>query len=418
MTQAMTTMEDLSPAEPYTPQTTESAERITRTDALPVTGRDLASLPKDQRLSLKKMARFFWEQYVNGLAARRHHAIAWTMVRSFMRGIHYFGFNKAGQWFIIRRKEGEIRAVTPVLRSQVRHILGFLASNPLGVSTIPVAGSSTSLYKSERTRDILTGWIDDADVHSFASRANGLFLLEGMVGFHRYIDAFRKNVFLRALPASEMFPIPYDAKDPSEMHGLMHVSLVTRQWLELQDENYERVMGRPPINRMADRAKSHDLGMRLDLPSVGAGGSGGKLDGALGITVWMRGNEKMPSGEYVFMLGERIYRYSSDLNVPEIVKFLMPKGMEPVEVARYDENPDDWWGSGPAEAMLASQFSMDRQMTHLEKSARSNRAWTFVDSNVVNVADLGDEDSPLVQMNQDRLEPPSRYRRTWFPPSR
>ena len=377
-------------------------------DALPVSGEDQASLPRRERLSLHRTSQYFWNQYINGLAARRHHAVAWIMVRSFLRGIHYFNINSLGQWIPVPPKGGEIRAATPVMKSMIRHVSGFLSGNPLGVSTIPLSGSSKSLHQANRTEAILNNWIEDANVAAFKDRAEQLLLTEGMVGMYRYLDFFRENVFMKALPASEMFPVPFDVRDPTEQHGFMHASMVTRQWLELQDEIFEQQTGKPPTRRMADKASQHQMGMRLDLPLVGTGGPGGKYEGALALQVWMRKSEKRPLGEYLFMVGDEIFRYASDANPetggPQVVKALMPDGMEPVEIVYYDKNPEDWWGTGLAEAELASQFTVDRMMTHLEQSARSNRGMTFYDTEVVNQNDIQSQSGPLIPMDLSKFD--------------
>lgn len=368
----------------------------------PVSGSDVAGVPRKERMSFKKLGQFFWSQYMSGLSIRRHHANAWVMIQSFLKGIHYFSLNNAGQWFPIPPQEGEVRQVTPVIMSNLRHILGFLNSNELSVSSIPISGSSNSLYNSERAEDILSGWIEDANVGAFQDRMHQIFVTEGMVGFLRYIDTFRKNVFLKALPASELFPVPFDAKTDEETSGTMHVALVTRQWLELQDRLYELKMGQPPAKPLADKAKVHNLGMRTDLPLVGAGGKGGKLDGALAITAYMKASEEAPQGSYTFMLGQDVYRYAGPMNGTD-PSLMIPDGKIPIELAHFFKNPSDWWGTGPAEMLIPSQLSLNRQMTQLERSAKSNRSLTFVDTNAIQMSDVQNQNAPLIPMDREKL---------------
>jgi len=390
----------------------------THPDSLPVSGSEIASLPKEDRRSVKKTAQFIWDQYMGGMGRRQRHAIAWLMVRSFFRGIHYFEIDGSGGWNPIPPERGEIRAVSPVMVPMTRHIMGFLMSNDLGVSTTPVAGSSRSIYKSDRAEAILNGWITDADVALFRDEAYMTLLMEGMVGFHRYIDPFRQNVFMRHLPASEMFPIPFDATNDAETQGLIHASFVTRQWLELQDELFERQTGKKPLKRMSDKARTHNMSMNINLPMVGLGsGKGGKFDGALALTIWMKETEQTPGGEYIFMLGEEMFRQAigKDEQGRNKTERVMPGGKIPVELAYYDKNISDWWGNGLCEALIAPQLSTNRQMTAFEKNMRANRSLTFYDTNAITVSDVQNEHSSLIGMNQGGLEEKVRVPVHHFP---
>ena len=387
-------------------------------DQMPVAGQDIASLPKEDRRSVRKIGKFVQTQYMEALSLRKPHAIAWIMVYSFLRGIHYFLIDGAGRWEFLPAEEHEVRAVTPIMKPWYRHVLGFMLSNDLGVTGTPVAGGSRALYKSSRAENIINGWIDDANIYEFHDRASQLLLCEGMVGYHRFIDKFRQQVVLRALPQSEIFPIPYDARDPSETHGLTHATLVTKQFLELQDELFEQANGRPPTSRMADKAKSLDMGMRTDLPLVGAGGQGGKFDGALALTTWMKGSEHTPGGEYIFMLGDEVFRHlvGTDQQTGEpLAAQVMQDGQIPIELHYYEKNPNDFWGVGLCESLLPSQFSADRQMTSLERNARQNKSKTFVDATAITISDVQDEDAALIPFQGGEFDPTHRRPVYHFP---
>lgn len=388
-------------------------------DQMPVAGHDIASLPREDRRSVRKIGKFVETQYTEALSLRKPHAVAWIMVYSFLRGIHYFLIDRAGRWEFLPAEEHEVRAVTPIMKPWYRHVLGFGLSNDLGVTGTPVAGGSNALYKSSRAENIINGWIDDVNLYDFQDRAWQLLLAEGMVGYHRYKDDFRQNVFVRALPGSETFPIPYDARDVSELHGLTHATLVTTQWLELQDELFERKTGKPPTKRMADRAKSLDVGMRTDLPLVGAGGQGGKFAGALALTTWMKGSEHTPGGEYIFMLGDEVYRhlvgFDEETKRPRAEQ-VMRDGQLPIELHYYEKQPNDFWGTGLCESLLPAQFSADRQMTCLERNARQNKPLTFVDAQAgVTNSDIQDEDAGLVTFTGDAFDPTHRRPVYHFP---
>lgn len=360
---------------------------------IPVFGSQIASLPKKERVSASRKAKFITSHYNNGLSARRQHAIAWVMVQSFLRGIHYFSIDAAGTWEPIPPEEGEKRAVVPVLRPLYRHVLGFFNSNPVGLTTVPVAGGVESIVRSDRSQKILTAWIDEARIREFQDRANQILLTEGTVGYNYILDPFREQVFMKALPGSEIFPIPYDARSPDELHGLIHATIVSKEWLELQDTLFERQHGQPPPKKMADKAQTGNLGLRLDLPMVGSAGSGGRTEGALVLTGWMRRTEETPFGEYFFLVGNELFRYSAG---PE-TQLVMPNGEIPVEIVYFDKQPNDFWGAGLCESLVPGQLSADRHMTIIERNSVLNRPLTFYDSSSI----LGDD----VQLEEDSFIP-------------
>jgi len=380
----------------------------TTQDTTPVFGTDIASLPREDRRSVSRTARFIWDQYNSGLARRQHHAVAWTMVESYMRGIHYFKIRGSGFYQPIPPKDGEIRAVTPVMKSRLRHTLGFMLSNDLGLSTIPVASSSSSLYSAERAHASLTAWIDDANVHEFRDEAAQYLLTQGTVGHHRVLDPFRENVFMKALPGSELFPIPYDARSPSDLHGLIHASLVTKQWLELQDETIEQQTGQPPARRMADKADDHNFAAHVNFPMSVTGPGGGRFNGALAITVWMKETPQTPGGEYMFMLGEEMFRHAVGIDEQTQkprAALAMPKGEIPVEIVYWDKNPLDFWAKGLAEALISAQASSDRHATYMERNARENRPLNFYRQGAINAPDAQEEVASWIPWTSDSVEP-------------
>lgn len=365
---------------------------------VPVTEQDIATAPREERRSVKKMSQFIWKQYQNGISARQHHAVAWIMVKSFMRGIHYFEIDGTGAWRPIPPTPGVIRAAVPVMKPMFRHVLGFLNSNELSVAVRPMAGSANPIYKSERSQDILHHWRDETRFQDVYDRGNQVLLTEGMFAYHWFRDKFRENMFVKILPQSELFPIPYDARDPSELHGLTHATIITRQWAELQDELFEREFGRKPNPSMASKVKHIRTGMSTSNPLGGSFGAGGKIDGALALTTWMRKNETVPSGEYMFMLGDEAFRHIIG-NGPDgrpATESIMPDGELPVEFVYYDKDPSDFWGYGLCESQIPAQLSINRQVTSAERAARRNKGLLFVDPTHVDIKDIQDEDSPAI----------------------
>lgn len=349
-------------------------------------GDRLASAPKSAKLSAKKLAQFYNEQYNNGLSRRAPHAINWIRVRSIMRGIHYFTI-KNGIWKKTPLRKGQVRSILPIMKPMFKHELGRFNANQVGVTTYPSSGSKEYIYKADRNYNILTAWIDEACVNEFFDQANQYLLYEGMVGYHRYADPFRRQVYLRALPGSELFPVPYDSRDYNEAHGLMHVTFVTKQWLELQDSLLESQTGEPPAKKMASKAGEHNTSMSVSFPIIeGGSGEGAKLQGAIVKTIWMKPTPEHPNGEYIFMVGDEIFRYSDDPGA-------LPNGKIPVEVVHYIKQPDDWWGYGFCEELIPQQLSANRQMTFIEHSSVYGKGYTLYDPNSVDLKSLRIEES-------------------------
>lgn len=345
---------------------------------IPVSGSPITSWGHEEKESRKRLESMIWRHYSNGLALRKHHSVAWIMVRSFLSGIHYFLIDSRGFWKPIRQKEGEIRSIVPIISPRFRHALGFLASNDINVLVSPIASGSTSIYAADRAQAQLDAWMEDDDVNipEVKDQFDQLILMEGMAGVFRYKDPIRQNVFLRTLPGSELFPIPYDARSYHEASGLIHATMVTLEWLELQDELYRAQYGQYPADKMATAAGKQAISMQVNLPRVGAIGGGGSLDGALALSVWMKPSPERPFGEYIFMLGERMYRHAPG----EAAKEALPCGKIPVEIGYFDKLAHDFWGYGLCETLIPAQLAANRQQTALERNANNNRPMTFFNS--------------------------------------
>jgi len=314
-----------------------------------------------------------------------------------MRGIHYFQVSKNGQWRPLKKKRGERRAQIPVMKPMFRHELGRLNANTLGVTTVPTSGGSGAVYKADRAYNILTHWIAEVGLTDVFDRANQILLYEGMVGLFRYEDKLRQNVYVRALPSSELFPIPFDAKSDDELDGIMHVSLVTEQWLEEQDAHYERTTGQKPSKPMADMAGDHNGSLSSDFPSFGGGsGSGGKFRGAVATTVWMKPTLTTPGGQYMFLLDDKMYRYRAGTDPQTGKSLALPDGKLPIELIRYTDQPDDWWGYGFCEDLIGPQMAKNRQMTNIERSIEQNRGFTMFDADAIDPKDVQSDHSQFI----------------------
>lgn len=368
-------------------------------DPLPVGGQDLASFPKEMRISVKKTGDFIQGQYLSGMHLRRNHAVSWIMVESFLRGIHYFRIDGLGLYRPIPKKPGRIREVVPIIDPMYTHVLGMFNSNSVGVSAIPTSASSESIYRARRAEDILNGWIDEVGFATKFDEGNQVLLQEGMFAYHPFMDPFREEVFVKVLPQSSLFPIPYDAKNWDELHGLIYASVASKQFLELQDQLFEMQTGRPPVKKMADKAKGIMPGMSVGLPGLSVGGGDGKVDGALTFTVWMRKTEMVGSGEYLFMVGDEVFRHA----VGEDVQKILYNGEIPAYPVYFNKIAKDFWGQGLCEKMIPQQLSQNRALTDLAISQHRNKGITVVDSEAFNINDFQDEDAAFVPFQANRF---------------
>jgi hypothetical protein len=369
-------------------------------DRVPVTGSDVASLEKRDKVSTKRIAQYLYEQYEAGLGRRKQHAIMWIMVRSILRKIHYFKVDGNGSYVPIPPTPGKPRAVTPVLVPARKRMLGFLENNPVGVTSIPLTGSSDSIQKANRARDYLNGWVDDVNFKETRSRCFRYLLDEGMYGLLPYRDEFRQNVFPRPIPGSQLFPVPHDASHPDELSWLIWAQMVPKAWLEQEDSEYEKKTGKPPTRRMQDKVGTFGAGMSVGLPGIGHNlGAKGKFNGAIALTAWQRKTPDLPHGQYVFMLGNEMFRHMVG---PETER-VMPGGEIPVSIAYWDKDESDFWGYGFSGGLVPMQLAMDRQMTTLETSARRNHSFIAVNTQAVNVSDLQDDENQVIQFNESAM---------------
>ena len=374
-------------------------------EAVPASGSEIASLAREDRLSATKIRDFVIEQYHKGQALRRRHAIAWVMVQSYLRHMHFFTIDTTtGYWRPIPPEEGKIRVAVPLMLPMFRHTLGFFNSNDLGVSTIPVSSSvENPADKADRTQSAINGWIEETDFFNTFDRGNQFLLSEGTVAYYRYMDFFRQNVFVRALGGSQVFPIPFDSTDPSEDSGVIIASVVSKGWLELQDKLFEAETGEKPTRWMADKAASRAASMTLSQPFMG-GQFGNRIEGALTLTCFMKETEDRPGGQYMFIVDDEMFRYASGDETTRIVGRTHDGRMKlPVEYAHFDKNPNDWLGNSLCESLIAMQAAKDRARSLLERSSRYNRAFTVFDNRVVEPKDIQNEDTAFIPGNFSQL---------------
>ena len=147
----------LDPAGPRTPDP-DLLQRVPAT-------KDATSLPKEDRVDLRHISKWFRDQFERSMTQRRRIARNWVAVRSIMEGYHYYKINPYGVWSIIPPKPGEIRAVTNLMYSIYRRELGRLVDNVMTVSVVPKSTrNGSAFYKADRGQIMLNSWNDEADM--------------------------------------------------------------------------------------------------------------------------------------------------------------------------------------------------------------------------------------------------------------
>ena len=356
----------------------------------------VSTLPRDQRRSAERRARFFDEQFQLGLDARRRHAHQWMRIRAIMSGVHYFDIS-GGVLRPLVKKPGQIRAVFPLMDPLYLWGLGRLNSNDIGVTAMPATGRShDSFSRSQRAQDIMTHWMKETSQQEVFDESNQQLLYYGMTAYLRYADAFRQNVFILPVAGSEIFPIPFDARSPRELDGVMRITLQPKQWLEMQDDLYEQQHGKPPPKRMGDMAGRVSTSMTHNYTGFASGyQTGSRMDGATVKWIWMKPSPYSPQGEVGFMVEDQIMRYKlqPDQSGPPLIN-----GKLPMEIVYHTKKPDDFWGYGFLENLISPQLEANRQFTSILKSATFNRGFAVYDSQRIDSKDIMNAEDGFVPM--------------------
>lgn len=378
------------------PSRSPGAEAPTPTRDMPNTD-SVANLPRKNRRSAKKISEFIMEQYRYGLDLRRPHAISWIKVKSIMRNIHYFRIRN-GTWWPLRKKAGQIRAVRKIMKPRYRWELGRLNANQIGVTATPKLGrGERSYFWAERAQAIMPDWLEEERVRETYDAANQMLLYYGLVGYYRYVDKAQQRVKLKAVPGTEYFPIPHDAPTLEEADGLMRVQLVSKAWLETQDDALIQQMGDQNIKRMANKAERRSMTLSSSFPGIGSvDRQSGDMEGATVTNVWMKPNAVRPSGLWMFFVDDELFRFRGEEDENGKV---LPNDKIPHELVYYTKQPDDFWGYGFCEDLYSEQIEANRQLTDIIKNARRNRGITVIDGEAISVNALQDEESALVVAN-------------------
>lgn len=355
--------------------------RPVQTGRLPNTD-DAAALPRALRKDFKRLASFYVTQHRQSNLVRRRHAEQWMRVLSIMAGVHWFRVD-AGRWQPLAQKGGQIRARAPLMVPAYRREMGRL-TNQIGVTALPTATSNRdSFLRASRAQAIMEAWAREIDIQRFDDEQNQQLLVFGMSAIMRYVDPIDQQVRLKAISGSELFPIPYDASTWADQDGVGRAVLVSEQWLEMQDELFERKNGKKPTRPMAGLAGVHTTSMHANFAGFGVGSElGGKMKGALATWIWMKPNQLNPAGEHLFLVGEELFGYVSGRD-EEGVSLALPHGGIPMVPVYYRKDPRDWWGYGFCEELIGPQMELNRQLTRMLRNAKRSGGFVAYNTTLI-----------------------------------
>ena len=117
-------------------------------------------------------------------------------------------------------------------------------------------------------------------------------------------------------------------------------------------------------------------GMSLEFPMFGASmGEAARMKGALVRHIFMKPTERTENGEYLFMVEDKIFRYNA-------TDGLFQKRI-PIELVWYTKRPDDFWGDGFCEEIIAPQHMANRQASRWEMQAKNNPGMYFYQAELI-----------------------------------
>jgi hypothetical protein len=302
------------------------------------------------------------------------------------------------------------------MKPKYRLELGRLNANEIGVTATPRIGEGARrFYMANRAQAIMSDWADQIDLQDIYDEQNQHLLYYGMVGLHLYKDELRRQATIEPVPGPQLFPLPFDSTNPRKLDGLMRVQVVTRQWLELQDEILAAKLGHEDFPHMAQEAGQYFRGLgdslvgltSLDDPTS-------SLEGAVLINFWLNPTERNPSGQHGVIVNDRMYRYVSGYDNEGRSLALLGGNQDgqigkiPIEIIYHTKVSDDFWGYGFCESLIALQRERNRQLSNVIKSAQQNKPFFGYDPNSVDPKDILDSDSillPIRNATQDNKPP-------------
>jgi hypothetical protein len=371
----------------------------------------MASATREERRSAKKLAQFFREQYENFLPLRRDHALNWMRVSAIMAGYHWFRLTKTGGLQLLGKPKDPkiVRATVPLMKPMRKWELGRMNSTQVGISARPITGSGVqSFWLAERAEILLNSWAEEADLPGFDDELNQQLIHYGLSGIYPYVHTKpdgSRVVRIKAIPAPELFPIPYTARNWSELDGIQHITFASKAWLEAMDEEYEREHGQAPEKTLASASGSVEPGLHVNSPLLGVRGVNMETqDGAVVSNIWMKPTKQVPGGEWFLMAGDEIHRYRGGID-PQTGRSLVLQNDElPIHPVYYNSDPEDFLGSGFLEDLISPQLEKNRQMSSLIQSSLNNQQMLIFDPDMVDLKDIQNSPSGLIQAQSGSLQ--------------
>ncbi len=390
--------------------TSRVQEPVSQQGRLPNTD-TVASLRREDSRNATTIAKWYFDQFKNAVELRRQHAIRWTQTLSIMNGCHYFFIDHYGNYHkLSKQNPDQVWAVVPVLDPFYRWEHGRLSANKLGITASPITGTqAASFYQTALAQDAMTHWIDEVRLPEFHDGFMQNLITYGMVGLYAEKVPFRQQAYLRGFPQSDLFPIPYDARNWEEADGVARAVTVSKDWLEMQDEMFVRRNGFQPPRRMSKLSSSMTVWWNSRFLSFGSNiAPGSKFDGATAIWIWRKPTEINPLGEHLFMIEDELFGYVSG-RTPDGGLLALQNGDLPIYPVYYVKKPHDWWGYSFCSGLVPMQLEANRQLSTLIESQQINRGFLGYNSDLVKAADIQSSITGLVPFSapgpEDRTGP-------------
>lgn len=352
---------------------------------------------RENRIDSDKLAKYYLDQYERAMALRRSHAKDWTQVLSITSGIHYYQIDQLGNWIPLAKKnQRDIRARVPIMAPLVTWEHGRLSANRIAFSCVPTTGrGAESFWTAQLAQDVLNHWAEEIQIEGFDDAVNQDLVYYGGTALYADPLDWAHQVHPCHYPFCDLLPIPFDARTWEEMDGVQRCTIVSRDWLEQQDEITKRNFGKVlrPMAK-ASRAVSTNLGGGYAGFSYGFGVRQ-TVDGAIARWIWRRPNEANPFGEALFMVDDEIHGYVSGQDQYGN-NIALANGRIPLHPIYYDKAPHDWWPTGFAERLISMQLEGNRQMNRELRAAVINRGFIGVNTDAgIKLDDIQDSEDGL-----------------------
>lgn len=340
---------------------------------------DLTAQPREVRLEADKIVKWTKSHIENTITQREYLERAWTKVDWYMAGFHYFAMDATGHVRVVPRKENEVRATWPLMRSHYRRELGRFTDNVLTVHGYPRnTKNPQAFYKAQSAELMLNHWIDETQFAEVFEDWSSKQIYYGLSALYWYKDEFRRQVRAEAWQAREVFPIPWNAARDCNLEGLARVKRMTREWL-LQH------LG-PRAAAKAGRVSS-GLGVGMS-PAMGGGGAGvgwsGKYESAADVFwVWLLPTREIPTGISYIMVEDELFAYNATSTA-------LRNGQLPVQLSRYSTQQGSWYGMGMLPTLIGAQGEADRQISEIARGSRFKNGLMIFDSEALRESDLKD----------------------------